>query len=102
MGEQMNNSTDEETIEYRTFQVDLLNSKFKGTYTEREMLERLASLCAKRNRHALRALEDAKLVLSPESRMGNSIWASGAIYTLSDIASPPLSHSEISLRNKLG
>ena len=97
----MKNSTDEDTIEYRTFQVDLLNAKFKGTHTEREMVERLITLCAKQNRHALRALNETKMVLSPDSRMNNSIWASGAIYTLTDISSPPLSQKEMILRNKI-
>jgi hypothetical protein len=79
---------DIEAREYRQFQVDLLNSKFKGAHTEKEMIERLILLCQKRNRHALRGIAEAKLCYAPDSRMSNSIWEKGAIYSLTDIAEP--------------
>lgn len=81
-------NSDKETHEYNLFRVDLLNSKFKGAHTEREMIERLIDLCQRNNRHALRALAAAKLELAPDARMANSIWSTGAIYHLSNIATP--------------
>ena len=81
-------TTDDEDREYRQFQVDLLNSKFKGTHTETEMIERLIELYRKGNRHARRGLENAKLILAPDSRASNSIWKTGAIYDMVDVASP--------------
>jgi hypothetical protein len=74
--------------EYRQFQVDLLNSKFKGTHTEREMVERLIKLCDAKNPFALRGLEATKLVCAPDSRMKNSIWDSGAIYHMAAVETP--------------
>lgn len=77
-----------EKAEYHQFHVDLLNSKFKGTHTERQMIERLIELYQNGNRYALRALADAKLVNTPDSRMRNSIWQIGAIYSVADVAMP--------------
>ena len=79
---------DDEDREYREFQVDLLNSKFKGTHTETEMIERLVALYRKGNRHARRGLQNAKLTLAPDSRASNSVWKEGAIYNMVDVASP--------------
>lgn len=81
-------SEDIQITEYNQFRVDLLNSKFKGTHTERQMVERLIELYERKNIYALRALEAAKLELAPDSRMANSIWENGAIYQLSDVANP--------------
>lgn len=81
-------SEDDEAMEYQQFRVDLLNSKFKGTHSEQQMIERLIQLCQKRNRYALRGLENAKLTYAPDSRMVNSIWQSGAIYAMTNVASP--------------
>lgn len=75
-------------IEYRQFQVDLLNSKFKGTHSEREMVERLIKLCEANNPFALRGLQSAKLVYAPDSRMKNSIWETGAIYQMAAVETP--------------
>jgi hypothetical protein len=81
-------SDDPEFHEYQQFRVDLLNSKFKGTYTEEQMIERLICICTKKNKYALRAIEEAKLNCAPDSRMLNSIWTKGAIYSMANIATP--------------
>lgn len=75
-------SEDPDRIEYNQFRVDLLNSKFKGSHTEAQMIERLMDLYARRNKYAVKALVDARLVLGPDSRMSNSIWESGQIYNV--------------------
>lgn len=79
---------DNEAKQYQQFRVDLLNSKFKGTHSEQQMIERLIELRRTKNRYALRALEEAKLSCSPDSRMVNSIWVTGAIYSMANVASP--------------
>jgi hypothetical protein len=81
-------SNDDEAREYQQFRVDLLRSKFKGSHTESQMVERLIQLCQKGNKYALRGLADAKLAYAPDSRMANSIWESGAIYKMADVSSP--------------
>lgn len=73
---------DIERSEYNQFRVDLLSSKFKGVHTERQMIERLLDLYARKNRYAVKALVDAKVVMGPDSRMSNSIWESGQIYNV--------------------
>lgn len=35
---------EDEAKEYQQFRVDLLNSKFKGTHSEQQMIERLVDL----------------------------------------------------------
>lgn len=85
-------STNQDETEYRQFQVDLLNSRFKGTHTEAQMVDRLMKLCEKKNRFALEGLANAKLVCTPDSRMANSVWDKGAIYRMQSIASDPLQH----------
>lgn len=86
-------SMDQEEKAYRQFQVDLLNSRFKGTHTEAEMIERLMVLCAARNRFALQGLANAKLACPPDSRMANSVWANGEIYKMQSITSDTLQHN---------
>jgi hypothetical protein len=81
-------TTDPDLHEYQQFYVELLNSKFKGSHTEAQMVERLIGLCQRKNKYALRALESAKLSCAPDSRMSNSIWASGAIYGMVNVAAP--------------
>jgi hypothetical protein len=81
-------SEDNEAKQYNQFRVDLLNSKFNGVHSEQQMIERLFELCRTKNRYALRGLEDAKLSCSPDSRMTNSIWITGAIYSMMNVASP--------------
>ena len=87
-------SDQEEKRVYLQFQTDLLQSKFKGTHTEAQMVERLVLLCENKNKYALRGLATAKLVCSPDSRMGNSIWEKGAIYRMEGIAADPLKFPE--------
>lgn len=84
----MTNKPDPDLQEYQNFYVDLLNSKFKGTHTEAQMVERLVELCKKKNTYALRAVRNAKLIYAPDSRMSNSIWTTGAIYQLGNAAAP--------------
>lgn len=79
---------DDEAKEYQQFRVDLLNSKFKDSHSEQQMIERLMELCRTKNRFALRGLAEAKLAYAPDSRMANSIWESGAIYSMINVASP--------------
>lgn len=81
-------SNDDEDKEYHRFWVDLLNSKYKGSHTEQQMVERLIQLCQKGNKYARRGLAEAKLAYAPDSRMSNSIWKSGAIYKMADVSSP--------------
>ncbi len=82
-------NAEDEAKEYAQFRVDLLNSKFKGTHTERQMVERLIDLCQrKKNRYALCAVADAKLTYAPDARMSNSIWETGAIYHIENVAIP--------------
>lgn len=81
------NAKDEDR-EYQQFRVDLLNSKFKGTHTEEQMIERLIQLCQKGSRHALKGLATAQLTSAPDSRMSNSIWKTGAIYGMVDVSTP--------------
>ena len=85
---QFSNIQDHELLEYNQFRVDLLNSKFKGTHTEAQMIERLIQLCQQKNKFALHAISEARLTLAPDARMQNSVWATGAIYGLADIANP--------------
>jgi hypothetical protein len=84
----MTMNDDSEAKEYPQFKVDLLNSKFKGTHTETQMIERLIQLCQKKNRYALRGVAEAKLTYAPDSRMSNSVWKNGAIYAMCNVASP--------------
>lgn len=52
------------------------------------MIERLVKLCQNHNRFALKGLADAKLTYAPDSRMANSVYSKGAIYSMSNVASP--------------
>jgi hypothetical protein len=85
---------DEEDRQYHEFRIDLLNSKFRGAHTEAEMIERLINLCHRGNRHALRALSEAKLTYAPGALRSSSVYAKGAVYSLVDVSSPPKTGTE--------
>ena len=81
-------SNDQDLREYRQLQVDLLASKFKGSHTEAELVERLASLCQRKNKYATRALKRAKLWLAPNPIKANSFYGSAANLESSNVATP--------------
>ena len=74
--------------EYHQFYADLLASKWKGSNTEDQMIERLIGLCERRNMYALRARDHAKLTYAPNAFKANSVYANGAIYRMENIATP--------------
>jgi hypothetical protein len=83
-----------EKQEFQQFLADALNSHFKGTPSERELADRLAAMCAKKNPWALRGLETAKMSSARGGNITNSIWATGAIHRMGSVAQSALNFND--------